>query len=148
MNGGGSGGGVDTTAEETEKRFKGLDKTKVSKMRSSMRLNALIREHSGESELVIITLPRPPREEDGEENGEFALALYASQSCRLQKFTIITNTLASSVVAYEKCSSFAAREPKLSRPTRRRAIQAVGENANAFKPPLTHPNYLQPRRAH
>ncbi|KAI6239615.1 Amino acid permease-associated region domain containing protein [Aphelenchoides fujianensis] len=51
---------------DIDKKFKALDKTKVSKMRTSMRINALIREHSNDSQLVLITLPRPPRQEDGE----------------------------------------------------------------------------------
>jgi potassium/chloride transporter 4/5/6 len=48
---------------ETEKRYKALDKTKVNKMRTAMRMNSLIKEHSANSQLVLITLPKPPRGE-------------------------------------------------------------------------------------
>jgi potassium/chloride transporter 4/5/6 len=37
---------------ETEKRYKALDKTKVKKMQTAMRMNFLIKEHSTSSQLV------------------------------------------------------------------------------------------------
>lgn len=59
------------TVGSTSSRFDRLDKKKVFKMQTAIRLNALIKENSADSQLTIITLPKAPRGDDG---GRFYLS--------------------------------------------------------------------------
>ncbi|CAD5219732.1 unnamed protein product [Bursaphelenchus okinawaensis] len=52
------------TINSTSSRFDHLDKKKVFKMQTAIRLNAMMKENSTESQLVIITLPKAPRGEE------------------------------------------------------------------------------------
>uniref|UniRef100_A0A914VHW9 Solute carrier family 12 member 6 n=1 Tax=Plectus sambesii TaxID=2011161 RepID=A0A914VHW9_9BILA len=54
-----------TSTEQRAERIKKLDREKVKKMHTAVRLNQKLREHSESSQLVIINLPRPPRTRAG-----------------------------------------------------------------------------------
>lgn len=48
------------TIELEWRRFRQLDRQKVQKMHTAVRLNEIITKHSADSELVILNLPKPP----------------------------------------------------------------------------------------
>lgn len=48
--------------------MKSLDKRKVKKMHTAVRLNQKLLEHSGQSQLVVLNLPRPPKSQIGLHN--------------------------------------------------------------------------------
>lgn len=54
----------DTIGSTASSRFDHLDKKKVFKMQTAIRINALMKENSADSQLVIITLPKAPRGEE------------------------------------------------------------------------------------
>ncbi|KAI6200629.1 Amino acid permease/ SLC12A domain-containing protein [Aphelenchoides besseyi] len=86
---------------DIDKKFKALDRTKVSKMRTSMRINALIKENSSDSQLVLITLPRPPREEDEAERLASADNYYqyiSEMSRGVRRMLMIRNSLGNDVI--------------------------------------------------
>ncbi|VDM39167.1 unnamed protein product [Toxocara canis] len=51
--------------EERNKRLRALDKKKVRKMHTAVRLNELLLEHSSDSQLILLNLPKPPVGKDG-----------------------------------------------------------------------------------
>lgn len=59
-----NGGGLNLkpfSETEKDKRLRALDRQKVNKMHAAIRLNELILEHSSNSQLVLLTLPKPPK---------------------------------------------------------------------------------------
>uniref|UniRef100_A0A914BUW3 Solute carrier family 12 member 6 n=1 Tax=Acrobeloides nanus TaxID=290746 RepID=A0A914BUW3_9BILA len=53
------------TEEEKEAKLKALDRKKVHKMHTAIRLNEIILENSSDSQLVLLNLPKPPRNKEG-----------------------------------------------------------------------------------
>uniref|UniRef100_A0A1I7YN09 Solute carrier family 12 member 6 n=1 Tax=Steinernema glaseri TaxID=37863 RepID=A0A1I7YN09_9BILA len=47
--------------QEKDRKMRALDRKKVRKMHTAVRLNEVILEHSKDSQLVLLNLPRPPR---------------------------------------------------------------------------------------
>uniref|UniRef100_A0A0N5BDG3 Solute carrier family 12 member 6 n=1 Tax=Strongyloides papillosus TaxID=174720 RepID=A0A0N5BDG3_STREA len=50
---------------EKNKKLRALDRKKVHKMHTAVRLNELIQEKSGDSSLILLNLPRPPHTREG-----------------------------------------------------------------------------------
>ncbi|CEF71650.1 Amino acid permease/ SLC12A domain-containing protein [Strongyloides ratti] len=50
---------------EKNKKLRALDRKKVHKMHTAVRLNELIQEKSGDSSLILLNLPRPPHTKEG-----------------------------------------------------------------------------------
>uniref|UniRef100_A0A0K0E676 Amino acid permease/ SLC12A domain-containing protein n=1 Tax=Strongyloides stercoralis TaxID=6248 RepID=A0A0K0E676_STRER len=50
---------------EKNKKLRALDRKKVHKMHTAVRLNELIQEKSGDSSLILLNLPRPPITKEG-----------------------------------------------------------------------------------
>uniref|UniRef100_A0AC34QEQ7 Solute carrier family 12 member 6 n=1 Tax=Panagrolaimus sp. JU765 TaxID=591449 RepID=A0AC34QEQ7_9BILA len=57
-----------TSEQEREKQLKSLDQSKVQKMHTAMVLNGIIQEHSSQSQLVLLNLPKAPKQKEGLEN--------------------------------------------------------------------------------
>ncbi|KAK0399743.1 hypothetical protein QR680_003192 [Steinernema hermaphroditum] len=51
--------------QEKDRKMRALDRKKVRKMHTAVRLNEVILEHSQDSQLVLLNLPRPPRSLEG-----------------------------------------------------------------------------------
>uniref|UniRef100_A0A0N5AVM1 Amino acid permease n=1 Tax=Syphacia muris TaxID=451379 RepID=A0A0N5AVM1_9BILA len=60
-----SGRNLRRTMEMEWRKFRQLDRQKVQKMHTAVRLNEIILKHSSDSELVILNLPKPPINKQG-----------------------------------------------------------------------------------
>ncbi|KAK0422326.1 hypothetical protein QR680_007506 [Steinernema hermaphroditum] len=56
---------VDLCDDSTEGKMRALDRSKVKKMNTAVRLNEIVLQHSADSQLVIMNLPKPPHSDDG-----------------------------------------------------------------------------------
>jgi len=50
------------------------DSQNVRRMTTAIRLNQVIRQQSADAKLIIVNMPKPPKDEDGEKNCIFLLA--------------------------------------------------------------------------